>query len=85
MINRFQVHFEGNLGDQMETIPVLQRLKEWGVTVDAYLSVWQPEEKRISQPVVNRVRKYVSNIFNKHGATPSDQMYKTSSIASSLL
>ena len=33
----FQVHFEGNLGDQMETIPLLQRLYEWGMEVDCYL------------------------------------------------
>ena len=42
-----QVHFEGNVGDQMETIPLLKKLYEWGVVVDCYLSVWMPLEKRL--------------------------------------
>ena len=73
-LRRFQTHFEGNLGDQMETIPVLQRLHEWGVTVDAYLSVWMPESKRLNPAVLSRVKKYVDKIYNKVGQTPTDQV-----------
>jgi hypothetical protein len=58
----------------METIPVLERLREWGATVDCYLSVWQPEEKRVNSEVLTRMRKYVNNVYNKKGRTPSDQM-----------
>lgn len=36
----FGVHFEGNLGDMMETIPLLQMLANWGVEMDCYLSSW---------------------------------------------
>lgn len=69
----FQSHFEGNLGDQMETIPVLQKLKEWGVVTDAYLSVWMPDTKRLSPVVFSRVREYVDQVYNKVGHNPSDQ------------
>jgi hypothetical protein len=31
------VHFEGNVGDQMETIPLLRQLSAWGVNIDCYL------------------------------------------------
>lgn len=58
----------------METIPVLQRLYEWGVTTDCYLSVWQPEEKRDDPNVHARMKKYVNNVYNKKGRTPIDQM-----------
>ena len=59
----FQVHFEGNIGDQMETIPLLRKLKEWGVEVDCYLSIWMPLEKRLNSDVHKRIEKYVSNIY----------------------
>lgn len=59
----FQVHFEGNLGDQMETIPLLQRLFEWGVQIDCYLSMWQDPIKRLDPKVKDRVAKYVTNFY----------------------
>ena len=59
----FQVHFEGNLGDQMETIPLLQRLYEWGVQIDCYLSLWQDPAKRLDPKVKERVAKYVTNFY----------------------
>ncbi len=59
----FQVHFEGNLGDQMETIPLLQRLFEWGVQIDCYLSMWQDPAKRLDPKVKDRVAKYVTNFY----------------------
>ena len=59
----FQVHFEGNLGDQMETIPLLQRLYEWGMQVDCYLSMWQDPAKRLDPKVKERVSKYVTNFY----------------------
>jgi UDP-glucose 6-dehydrogenase len=49
-----QVHFEGNVGDQMETIPLLQKLNEWGVEVDCYLSVWMSQENRLDPHVKER-------------------------------
>ena len=60
-----QVHFEGNVGDQMETIPLLQRLHEWGVTVDCYLSLWMPAETRLDEAVQARVSKYVDHIYEE--------------------
>ena len=59
----FQVHFEGNLGDQMETIPLLERLYEWGLQVDCYLSMWQDPPKRLDPKVKERVEKYVTNFY----------------------
>ena len=70
----FQVHFEGNLGDQMETIPLLQRLSEWGVEVDCYLSMWQDPAKRLSERVRARVSKYVANFYVE--GIPQDHMLK---------
>ena len=58
-----QVHFEGNVGDQMETIPLLRKLKEWGVVVDCYLSVWMPLKKRLDPNVHARVKDLVRNIY----------------------
>ena len=60
-----QVHFEGNVGDQMETIPLLQKLKEWGVVVDCYLSVWMPLKKRLDPNVHERVKGLVRNIYSE--------------------
>ena len=57
----------------METIPVLQRLHEWGVTIDCYLSVWMPDTKRLDPTVQNRVSKYIDKIYNKVGQNPTDQ------------
>ena len=54
-----QVHFEGNVGDQMETVPLLMKLNEWGVIVDCYLSVWMPLERRLDPLVKERVAPYV--------------------------
>merc|ERR1711871_93109 len=59
----FQVHFEGNLGDQMETIPLLQRLYEWGLEVDCYLSMWRDPKERLNPKVKERVEKYVTNFY----------------------
>merc|ERR1711871_13754 len=59
----FQVHFEGNLGDQMETIPLLQRLYEWGLEVDCYLSMRRDPKERLNQKVKERVEKYVTNFY----------------------
>jgi hypothetical protein len=70
----FQVHFEGNLGDQMETIPLLQRLSEWGVQVDCYLSMWQDPNKRLNEVVKERVAKYVNNFYVE--GIPQDHMLK---------
>lgn len=70
----FQVHFEGNLGDQMETIPLLQRLSEWGVQVDCYLSMWQDPNKRLNEVVKARVAKYVSNFYIE--GIPQDHLLK---------
>lgn len=58
-----QVHFEGNVGDQMETIPLLRKLKEWGAVVDCYLSVWMPLKKRLDPGVHERVKDLVRNIY----------------------
>ena len=58
-----QVHFEGNVGDQMETIPLLQRLHSWGVIVDCYLSLWMPPLERLDPHVKERVAPYVNRIF----------------------
>jgi hypothetical protein len=54
-----QVHLEGNVGDQMETIPLLKKLKEWGVAVDCYLSIWMPEDKRLDPAVKERGNTYI--------------------------
>ena len=59
----FQVHFEGNLGDQMETIPLLQRLYEWGLEIDCYLSMWRDPKERLNPIVKKRVEKYVTNFY----------------------
>jgi hypothetical protein len=58
-----QVHLEGNVGDQMETIPLLMRLNSWGVTVDAYLSTMQNERKRMNADVKDRVSPYLRSIY----------------------
>ena len=60
---RFQVHFEGNLGDQMETIPVLKKLHEWGVTIDCYLSVWMPDTKRLDLEVRNEINRKRNGLY----------------------
>ena len=61
----FQVHFEGNVGDQMETIPLLRKLWEWGAEVDCYLSVWLPIDDRLSPLVKEKVVPYVNNIYTQ--------------------
>jgi hypothetical protein len=58
-----QVHFEGNVGDQMETIPLLQKLHSWGVIIDCYLSLWMPPLERLDPKVKERVAPYVNRIF----------------------
>lgn len=57
-----QMHLEGNVGDQMETIPLLMKLNSWGVTVDAYLSTMQNERKRLNSEVKDRVAPYLRSI-----------------------
>ena len=42
---------------------LLQRLFEWGVQVDCYLSMWQDPSKRLSEKVRQRVAPYVANIY----------------------
>ena len=63
------VHMEGNLGDMMETIPLLKRLQEWGVKVDCYLSFWQGMgeenlDKRLNPKIGKALSKYYENIFH---------------------
>ena len=47
----FGVHFEGNLGDLMETTPLVERLHEWGVEIDCYLSMFRGGLGRSGGPV----------------------------------
>jgi len=47
----------------METIPLLRRLTEWGVTVDCYLSLWMPKESRLDPDVQRRVSPFVDKIY----------------------
>jgi hypothetical protein len=58
-----QVHLEGNVGDQMETLPLLMKLNTWGVTVDCYLSTMLNKRKRLDPQVKQRVSPYVRNIY----------------------
>lgn len=58
-----QVHLEGNVGDQMETIPLIKKLYDWGVFVDCYLSGWMPLERRQDPTVVERVKPFVNAIY----------------------
>ena len=62
------VHMEGNLGDLMETTPLLRRLREWGVQVDCYLSYWQGQDeenidKRLNPQVAKFLSSYIDNIY----------------------
>jgi hypothetical protein len=56
-------HFEGNVGDQMETIPLLRQLNGWGASVDCYLSQWRARDHRLNPSVRERVEKYLDNIY----------------------
>ena len=42
---------------------LLQRLYEWGMEVDCYLSMWQDPSKRLDDKVRQRVSKYVTNFY----------------------
>lgn len=44
----FDVHMEGNLGDEMETTPFLQHLHNCGANVTAGLSTWMKGEGRLN-------------------------------------
>ena len=64
------IHMEGNLGDLMETTPLLRRLSEWGVHVDCYLSYWQGHgdsnlDKRLNRQVMKYLSSYIDNVYYK--------------------
>ena len=59
----FGVHFEGNLGDLMETTPLVERLNEWGVEIDCYLSMFRGGMGKIDKKIKHGVGKYCSNFF----------------------
>ena len=54
---------EGNVGDQMETFPLLQRLNSWGVKVDVYLSTIGNVHKKLDPNMRDRVMPYVTKIY----------------------
>jgi len=59
-------HFEGNLGDLQETVPLIKRLYSWGVEIDVYLSCWQGwrlTPRRLNAKVKVDMRKYVKTIY----------------------
>jgi hypothetical protein len=69
------VHFEGNLGDEMETTPLLQHLFDCGAHITAALSEWRPatstqkvhprtaREHMLVHKIISR-EKYYSTIHN---------------------
>ena len=57
------VHFEGNLGDEYETTPLLQRLLDWGAEVDAYSDPWlDPTDQSIAH-TRTRELKFVNTFY----------------------
>ena len=57
------VHFEGNLGDEYETTPLLQRLSDWGAEVDAYSDPWlDPTDQSIAH-TRTRELKFVNTFY----------------------
>jgi hypothetical protein len=60
-----QVHLEGNVGDQMETLPLLMKLNSWGVVVDCYVSTIAKAHKRVDPQVLERVLPYTRQIFTE--------------------
>ena len=59
----FQVHMEGNLGDEMETTPLLKQLKDWGMSVDAYSSAWMQETQKKVESRLVRPFKYIDHFY----------------------
>ena len=59
----FGVHFEGNLGDLMETTPLVERLHEWGVEIDCYLSMFRGGLGKMDKKIKRGVGRYCSNFF----------------------
>lgn len=62
------VHFEGNLGDEMETTPFLKQLYDWGIAVDAYSAPWKDDpslrlHSRASRPLTY-VKSFSGNAFD---------------------
>ena len=56
-------HFEGNLGDEYETTPLLQRLSDWGAEVDAYSDPWlDPTDQSIAH-TRTRELKFVNTFY----------------------
>lgn len=61
----FGVHFEGNLGDLMETTPLVERLHEWGVEIDCYLSMFRGGMGKIDKKIKRGVGRYCNNFFTE--------------------
>eukprot|EP00041_Stephanoeca_diplocostata_P027116 m.741974 g.741974 ORF g.741974 m.741974 type:complete len:419 (+) comp23116_c4_seq17:220-1476(+) len=56
------IHLEGNLGDIMETLPLIQQLSYWGVRVDAVSDDWKPEAYRIHSSRAESMLKLITNV-----------------------
>jgi hypothetical protein len=59
----FGVQFEGNLGDVMETTPLLTRLSEWGVEVDCYLGGHIQSVANLDSKIKQGVGKFCKNMY----------------------
>jgi len=59
----FGVHFEGNLGDLMETTPLLTRLSEWGVEVDCYLSEFRHGAANLDSKIKQGAGKFCKDFY----------------------
>lgn len=59
----FGVQFEGNLGDVMETTPLLMRLSEWGVEVDCYLGGHIQSVTNLDSKIKQGVGKFCKKFY----------------------
>lgn len=60
----FGAHLNGNLGDIMETTPMLIKLKEWGLFIDIYSASYLALALRID-PKLTHIFQYVDAIFSE--------------------
>ena len=59
----FGIHFEGNLGDLMETTPLILKLHEWGVEIDCYLSMFRQGGGIMDRKIKKGIGRFCSNFF----------------------
>ena len=58
-----EIHLEGNLGDEMETTPLLQYLYNCGVHITVVLSEWLETDKRVHPSRTSREHMYIHKIL----------------------